>query len=77
MKQSMGIGLSHTTGVVAYLVTYIMALRVAYPHVKKSNTPIPSVYYVAYLIGTGGRGATIEPIFHTPSVSVGSTLQPV
>ncbi|KAA6391091.1 MAG: hypothetical protein EZS28_013381, partial [Streblomastix strix] len=47
------------------------------PDPQKSNTPIPSVYYVAYSIGTGGRGATIDPTFHTPSVSVGSTLLPV
>ncbi|KAA6368909.1 MAG: hypothetical protein EZS28_035564 [Streblomastix strix] len=116
MKQSMGIRLSHTTGVVDYLVIQITALRgilrdeplnfgfaesyikensvypvfqlvlglecvipidiyilsfynVAYPHVKKSNTPIPSTCYVAYSI--------VDPTFHTPSVSVGSALQPV
>ncbi|KAA6393159.1 MAG: hypothetical protein EZS28_011314 [Streblomastix strix] len=92
MKQSIGIGLSHTTGVVDYLVIYITALRgilrdeplnlgfaesyikenmIAQPQVKKSNTPMPSVCQVAYSIDE------VEPIFHTPSVSVGSSLQPV
>ncbi|KAA6390324.1 MAG: hypothetical protein EZS28_014148 [Streblomastix strix] len=118
MKQSIGIGFSHTTGVVDYLVIQITALRgilrveplnfgfaesyikensvypvfqlvlglecvipieiytlsfnkVAYPQVKKSNVPIPSVCQVAYSIGN------VDPTFHTPSVSVGSALQPV
>ncbi|KAA6375779.1 MAG: hypothetical protein EZS28_028694, partial [Streblomastix strix] len=57
---------------VTYIDIYALPLYVVtYPHANDSYTPRTNDCLIAY--STGG---VVDPIFHTPSLSVGSALQP-
>ncbi|KAA6370200.1 MAG: hypothetical protein EZS28_034273 [Streblomastix strix] len=124
IKQSIGIAVVHSIGLLDYLETYITALRaivkgvpenyglasslnivnnvqvdddevlrlecvtyidiqalplyvVTQPQANDSYIPRVNDYLIAYSIGGVDKGDTIDPTFHTPSVSYVSTLQPV
>ncbi|KAA6375128.1 MAG: hypothetical protein EZS28_029343, partial [Streblomastix strix] len=74
VPRNLGFAESYITENRVYPVFQLVLGLVAYPQVKKSNVPIPSVYYVAYSIGGVDE---VVPTFHTPSLSQGSALQPV